>query len=625
MVERRMGKREVMIRALSEGGTRQVPASAMAGNPVLPDRALRLLAGLGAATQRHFGSPQDIEWAWTGGRPYILQARPMTALPDPPPPASLAHRMLANNFAEMLPARPYPLDLDTWMAALGGAVEPLFDLMGFDWHLRQLFDEEDGVVIRYNARFPRPTWKTLLTPVRLVSNMLRYNPLHWQSDPLLAEAQARVRDLEARDARLLSVDELLAVARAAKEIPFLAAGEIRRRYFPRAAFAAARLRLLLLLLGQANQFGTLISGVENKTLEMNRALEELAAKIRSNPAAARIVAAQPAETVWSALEQDPAARPFLADLAAFLDRYGHRETVISTALLPTWKDDPAVALGLLKSFAAYPPRPSTGKPAWQAARDEILLSPRLRFAPLRSVFQKSLEEARLLIQIREDTHFYATLAMPLFRRTFLEMGRRLAAAGILKVPEDVFHLQFSELEQLCGFPPDTDGAAGLVTAGLVTAIQRRQEARSRLEKTPLIDPRLYPQSSPSGDALLRGTPGSPGTAEGPVRIIKDGAGFSRLAPGDVLVAPYTNPAWTPLFQRAAAVVVDTGSLASHAAIVAREYGIPAVMATTLGTQILQDGEWVRVDGSQGLVLRAAPPATPPAGMDSTDSAQGAHS
>ena len=103
--------------------------------------------------------------------------------------------------------------------------------------------------------------------------------------------------------------------------------------------------------------------------------------------------------------------------------------------------------------------------------------------------------------------------------------------------------------------------------------------------------------------LVAGTPGSPGVAEGPVRIVLDPAAFGSLRPGEVLVAPYTNPSWTPLFRRAAAVVVDTGAAMSHAAIVAREYGVPAVMGTGDGTRRLSDGQWVRVDGSRGQVSR----------------------
>src|SRR5699024_2393134 len=105
-------------------------------------------------------------------------------------------------------------------------------------------------------------------------------------------------------------------------------------------------------------------------------------------------------------------------------------------------------------------------------------------------------------------------------------------------------------------------------------------------------------------ALLVGAPASSGTAAGPVRVIRGASEFGQLQSGDVLVCPYTNPSWTPLFQRAAAVVVDSGGPASHAAIVAREYGIPAVMGTRTGTSVLADGGRVLVDGSAGVVRAA---------------------
>jgi pyruvate,water dikinase len=510
--------------------------------------------------------------------------------------------MLASNFGEMLRIRPYPLDMATWLPALAGAVEPLFGLLGLDWSLSRMFEEEDAVVVGFSANLPRPTWKILLAPAQLVWLILRYNPLHWQSDPLLAETQARVRDLESREVRVLSWEELLATVRVAKRIPFLTAGELRRRYFPRAVFALVRLRLLLGLLGHASQLGRLLSGAANKTLEANHALEQLAQNVRSDPNLANTFSTHTPEALWFALEARPAGRTFLVELHAFLDRYGHRETMISTALQPTWKDAPEVVLGMIKSFAAHPPQLQTGKPAWQVARDELVQHPLLRVAPLRSAFLQILAEARALLQIREDTHFYATLPLPLFRRTFLEFGRRLVVAGVLDTPEDVFHLKLDELERI----KDELPARSDLAAELRASMLRRKKERARLEGTPLVDPRLFPKSSPKGDELLRGMPGSPGVVEGPACIVRDGFEFDKLVPGDVLVAPYTNPSWTPLFQRAIAVVVDSGSAASHAAIVAREYGIPAVMSTVTGTRTLRDGERIRVDGSQGTVFRVMP-------------------
>jgi rifampicin phosphotransferase len=605
VAERRAGRRELIIQSRAGGGTEQLTGPAAARVPALSDAALRRLARLGAAIQRHFGSPQDVEWAWAGGKPFVLQARPITALAEPAPRINFLQRMVANNFAEMLPVRPYPLDLHTWAPALGSAVEPMFGLLGVDWRLERMLEEEDGVVLRYLPVLPRPTWKILLIPLRLVSLSLRYNPLHWQSDALLAGALARARDLESLDLSALSWEQLLATLYAAKEIPFLAAGEIRRRYFPGAALATVRLRLLLMLLGHTHRLGALLSGVENKTLELNHALEALVQTVRSDPNLTQIFSTYPPHELWSALEQQPWGRAFLVDLRAFLDRYGHRETVISTALQPTWKDAPALVLGMIKSFAAVQPQLSGAKPAWQGARDEILQHPLLQAAPLRSAFLETLAAARALLQIREDTHFYATLPMPVFRRAFLEFGTRLVGFGVLDTPQDVFHLKLEELERLGGLlPPPSD-----LAADLRAAVLRRKNARARLEATPLFDPRIFLQGHLEGDVLLRGMSGSPGVAEGPARILRDGSEFDKLAAGDVLVTPYTNPSWTPLFQRAVAVVVDSGSPISHAAIVAREYGIPAVMGTVTGSQTLHDGDRIRVDGNQGVVYRVTPPTT----------------
>ncbi len=139
---------------------------------------------------------------------------------------------------------------------------------------------------------------------------------------------------------------------------------------------------------------------------------------------------------------------------------------------------------------------------------------------------------------------------------------------------------------------------------LRAAVRTRSARREELSGVRLIDPTVVFLSSDDSDALITGTPASSGFATGPVTVIREPAEFSRLAPGDVLVCPYTNPAWTTLFLRAAAVVVDSGGPGSHAAIVAREYGIPAVMGTGIGTTTLTDGQLVTVNGSTGRVIAA---------------------
>jgi rifampicin phosphotransferase len=459
---------------------------------------------------------------------------------------------------------------------------------------------EDSVVLRFSGRITaRPTPALLVAPARIMWMAIRYDPRRFREDPLVAVAQSRIRALEALDFGTLSWEGLLGVVREGLALPLALAGEPRERYLPRAAVAAGLLRMTLGLLGRGHLFGALFSGVDSRTVETNRALEALADRVRSDPGLADLFSKHVAGELMAALANQPAGTAFLSQLQAFLDRYGHREVAFSTMLEPTWKDAPNVVLGLIQGLAQTPPRLQTSRPSWEAAQAEVLAHPLLRLAPLRAAILALIAAARTVWQIREDTHFEATRSLPILRRTLLELGRRLTVVGVLDHPEAVFHLTFDELKHAGDVWPPSPAVASELRA----SVQRRQTRRAALEGTPVVDPRLYRQLAPSSDALLVGTPGSPGVAEGPVRIIREAAEFGKLRAGEVLVAPYTNPAWTPLFQRAAAVVVDAGAAGSHAAIVAREYGIPAVMGTITGTQTLHDGERVRVDGDQGQVTR----------------------
>lgn len=606
---RQAGRGEVEIRALPGGGTERVdhPASPLTAHaPVLPARALFKLAYLGGKIQRLFGNTQDIEWAWTGREMLILQARPITALPEQPLHPSKTQQMLSGMFAEMFPVRPYPLDQTTWVPAISeAAVVPIFSMIGIAAPpIEQLFTVEDGVMVRMSDRLAiHPTPAILLAPARVLWLSLRYDPLHWREDPLLTSAQAHARALETAGLQELSWEELLEKVQDALALARPLAGEIRGRYYPRAILSAGLLGIALGVLGYGNRLGALLSGTDSTTSESNHALERLATEIRSEPVLESTFANHAPGELRAALEQQVEGRKFLADFDDFLDHYGHREIVFSTVLMPTWKDAPETVLGMLQGLALSEMTHETGLPEWELARDEMLALPVLQLPPLRAAFLGLLTTARCLWQIRESTHFEATRIMPILRSTLLEIGQRLTDVGVLDAPADVFHLKIDELKCVDGIWPPSAGLAAQLreTAG------RRKALRATLEATPLVNPQLYQQLNVGGDALLRGTAGSPGIAEGPVRVVHDASEFGNLRAGEVLVAPYTNPSWTPLFQRAAAVVVDGGAAGSHAAIVAREYGVPAVMGTVNGTQTLHDGEWVRVDGNRGIVQPAQPP------------------
>ncbi len=611
LTSQQTGRREVIVRAASDGGTEQIASSGDKTNtPSLPVQAVLELARVGIEIERHYQSPQDIEWAWVdngsvAGEIHVLQARPMTALPTPLK-VSGPIRLVVPMLAEMWPTRPFPLDMTTFTGAveraIGGLLVAMIGRSAPDPDEALL--EQDGVVVRFQPPKVHPSPAMLVTPWLALWRTRHYQLSDWEEDPSLHRFIQRTKALERRNPGDLAWSENIETIQEALALIPLAM-ELREHYLPKALLGLASLWVLLWLAGQTSRFGDLIAGIETKTTKTNEALETLADVIRENPEVCNVFASSDASAIRPVLGSTESGQRFLQRLDQFLQEYGHREMTL-TISQPAWKDDPQSVLSILKVLSGSPPSQQTKNSTWQHAREELLRHTFLGKRPLRGWLLRSLATTRYLFQIREDTHFYATMVQPPIRRAALELGNRLVQAGEMDRPEDVFHLRFDELKTFGQTWPPSEQAV----AEAHSLIARRKTKRESLANTPMVDPRLLSpaEAAPAGTGIiLSGTSGSPGIARGPARIVHDVSEFGKLRAGDVLVAPITNPAWTPLFQRAIAVVVDTGGTASHAAIVAREYGIPAVMGTGKGTQDLEDGQWIRVDGSRGEVLREEQP------------------
>ena len=607
LLEQQLGRREVVIRAKKEGGTEQVKSNQEATNTaVLSTQAQLKLSQLGIDIERHYGSPQDIEWAWVQdntkvGKFYILQSRPMTALPEPIK-VSGPMKMIIPMLAEMWPTRPYPLDITTFTGTIERAIGSLLSTMigKSAPNPDESFIEEDGVVLQFQPPEVRPSPAMLFMPWITMWRTRNNDLSHWGDDPIISEVSEKARALEKRDLKSQSWQQNIETLKEALEL-ISRAMELRERYFPPALLGLAGLLVLLTLARQREHFGTLVSGVKTKTTETNMALETLAREIRTTETLQELFSKNEPKTIRSELQMSDAGQHFSKQFEKFLYKYGHRETAL-TISQPAWKDNPDNVLAILKVLAETEPQQSNSYSAWQDTRDDVLSHSILGSRLLRNLFLKKLTKARYLFQIREDTHFYATISQPIIRRVALELGSRLVQVQALDIEEHVFHLKLEELEALGDtWPPSEQKITE--TRSLVS---RRKAKRETLKNKPMVDPRLLSTMSESQmekDVVLKGTSGSPGVAEGPAKIVHDISEFGKLRAGDVLIAPVTNPAWTPLFQRAVAVVVDTGGSASHAAIVAREYGIPAVMGTIKGTKELEDGQHIKVDGSRGLVFK----------------------
>jgi len=225
-------------------------------------------------------------------------------------------------------------------------------------------------------------------------------------------------------------------------------------------------------------------------------------------------------------------------------------------------------------------------------------------------FEQLLVTAQRFGRIREEHVASFTLGWPLMRRALLRLGEILVERGALLTADDVFFLRRAEL--LAALTESSQ--AGSLVPGVMERRKLWQRQRRLTpplflgEMTPMMK-RIFertvnmfrPEAGPPIGNGLSGLPASPGRASGPARVIRTPEEFGRLQPGDVLIAPLTTPAWTPLFAHAAAVVTDTGSPLAHASLAAREYGIPAVVGTGNATARLQDGQQVLVDGTTGLV------------------------
>jgi pyruvate,water dikinase len=279
---------------------------------------------------------------------------------------------------------------------------------------------------------------------------------------------------------------------------------------------------------------------------------------------------------------------------------------------PLPMDDPAPILELLVLYLIGESKnPYVRQQRFANQREAAVEATRSRLGGFkRWAFEKSLKWAQSQAPMREDGIAEIGLGYPVLRRMLQELGSRFMNAGLIGDPKDIFWLQVDDIEQAIVTLEN-----GQAPASLTALVSKRQvEWRARKQITPppqlpvkakllginmegMINTRVEQES-----AVLKGAGASPGKTSGTARVLHGPEDFDQMQPGDVLVAAITTPAWTPLFAMASAVVTDIGGPLSHGSIVAREYGIPAVLGTGLATKRIHSGQRITVDGSAGLVI-----------------------
>lgn len=510
------------------------------------------------------GTPQDVEWAIDAeGILWILQARPMTALPPDvswDPPARGAYTR-TYRFGE-------------W---IGEPVTPLFE----SW-LLTLMEDRLAVLNRewIGQRAPRP--------YHVVVNGWYFYSLNVVSGPALLRSLPAILWTLVREPRRVAV----ALPPTARFSVPLYEREWREDLLPRyrAAVASAESRLATQPVAELPALVDELADLAGAYFSSICVLAASASKLEIN--LARFYRRHLAGALGGS------HLPLLAGLEPPADPGRH--AVVSL----DWWHPPSPLSGLAPTPEDHRRLVETREAAEKAAAEALASSPRR----LRT-FRTLLADAQRLARVREEQTRELTTPWPTMRRAVLRIGEELVARGAIADLDDVFFLTRPEaLAALKGRAPP---------ATVDTADRRRTRDEQARLVPPLLIGRINPMlkkmwdgfprlvgAAPSDRALVTGTPASAGRAIGTVRIVRGLHEFHQLEPGEILVATLTAPGWTPLFTRAAAVVTDVGSPSSHASIIAREYGIPAVVGCGDATARLRTGMQVTVDGNTGNVAPA---------------------
>jgi pyruvate,water dikinase len=358
----------------------------------------------------------------------------------------------------------------------------------------------------------------------------------------------------------------------------------------------------------------LLQGFPTSSLDAGRGLWRLSRSIKNSPALMRVFETQgPSELVMH-LEGSEAGRQFLVEFRAYLDEFGWRSDAFELAD-PTWRENPLIPLNTLQGYIVLGEEADPEVRFQEAVRtrDRLLAQARQRLAadPQKLArFNELYNMARHNLVLTDDHNFYIDqIGDSILRLPILELGRRLVRQGILANANDVFLLYLAEIRA---------GLAGANQQAVVPQRRAEMAAWAKIIPPPIIGEPPPPSDDPWEEALLRkmlgvppepsqdpdvitGTGASPGTVQGRAKVVHTLAEASKVQAGNILVCELTMPAWTPLFSTVSAVVTDTGGVLSHSAIISREYRIPCVVGTVVGTSVIKDGMLLTVDGSRGMV------------------------
>ncbi|CAG1016996.1 pyruvate, water dikinase [Anaerolineales bacterium] len=650
ILSKTLGAKALAIQGQQEGGTISVERDE-AQRQALPDEQILALTRLGQQAAAHFGTPQDIEWAWADGRMYVVQSRPITSLyPLPENVAGEPLEVMLSFGVWQGMLDPYtPLSQDMFGILISGMGE----LFGQNIKVREqrvFLSAGERLFVNLTGLLQNPLGRNILNvfisaidPVSGVILSEIIKDLHLPAEGnlslgdrlrlargvapvignvlfnLLWPARGRAR-LEANVESVLagvqahcsaaqSLSTVIATIEAMPGLP------LRMLPYLVGGIAAGQAPFQILL----RQAATIPGGPElvmeltrglphNVTTQMDLVLWQTAQSIRADINSATHFSTMDTETLIAEYRQGQLPTAAQTAIQRFLVVYGMRGIGEIDLGRPRWREDPTNLFQVLKSYLQIDPQASPeavfqrgvekAKQAQEQLVEAFKQSPGGKAkARLEKIMWTRIRE---LGGLRETPKFFVIRLFGHFRTALLSAGQKLVEAGTLAEAEDVFFLHLWELKTL-GNGGVSDWKA-LVTERRAT--YARELRRRRIPRLILSDgtafydaPTLSTENNPN---ILSGNPVSAGVIEGTVRVVLDPHGV-QLVPGEILVCPATDPAWTPLFLSASGLVMEVGGMMTHGSVVAREYGIPAVVGVQNATGRLKDRQKVRVDGSSGKI------------------------
>jgi rifampicin phosphotransferase len=597
----------------------------------LTDAQVVQLAQLGRRIEAHFGDPQDIEWCLVDDGFQFVQSRPITTLfPIPAAGDRENHVYVSVGHAQMMTDAMKPLGLSVWQlttprpmfiaggrlfvdVALGLASPAsragLLEVLGrgdplVGDALRTILERDDFIpTLEDPSPSARPAAAAALPPI--------------ESDPaivteLIARSEASIATLQ-RDIRGMSGSALLDfILEDIQELKRILFDPHSHQVFMSAMEATWWLNEhLQAWLGETNAADTLTQSVpHNVTSEMGLALLDVADVIRPHPEVVAFLHHVEDEGLVDEgfvdeLPTLPGGEHARNAMLAFLDKYGMRCAGEIDITRPRWSERPTtlvpLILGNIKNFEAGAGERRFEQGRQEAAAFEQDLLARLRDGPdgeqKAEETKQKIDLVRTFIGYREYPKYGMVSRYFVYKRAFLQEAERLVHAHVLRQKEDIFSLTLGELHEVV--------RTNHVDDQLIAA--RKDAFRSYQALTPprvftsdgeVIVGRYRDVAAPAG--ALVGLAVSAGTVEGRARVILDMA-EADLAPGDILVTAYTDPSWTPVFLAITGLVTEVGGLMTHGAVIAREYGLPAVVGVENATRLIRDGQRIRVNGTDGYV------------------------